>query len=61
MDINEELAEIIRQIQEARKEFEQLEMRMAQREKENGTDWLFRAHEAPRCWHDRARKIRSHA
>ena len=40
MDINEELAEIIRQIQEARKEFEQLEMRMAQREKENGTDWF---------------------
>ena len=61
MDINEELAEIIRQIQEARKEFEQLEMRMAQREKENGTDWLFRAHETPRCRHDRARKIRRHA
>ncbi len=40
MDLNEQLAEIIRQIQEARKEFEQLEMRMAQRDKENGTDWL---------------------
>jgi hypothetical protein len=38
MDLNEQLAEIIRQIQEARKEFEQLEMRMAQRDKENGTD-----------------------
>jgi len=38
LDINEELAEIIRQIQEARKEFEALEQRMAQREIENGTD-----------------------
>lgn len=35
MDINEELAEIIRQIQEARKEFEELEKRMAQRENNN--------------------------
>ena len=35
MDINEELAKIIRQIQEARKEFEALELRMAQRENDN--------------------------
>jgi uncharacterized protein YukE len=34
-DINEQLAEIIRQIQAARKEFEELETRMAQREKDH--------------------------
>lgn len=35
MDINESLAEIIYQLQEARKEFEALELRLAQRENEN--------------------------